>query len=360
MKIVEINNYAGFLSLEERWNEVLQRCNHTIFSTWEWLATWWKHFGNDKRLVLLLAEHDGKILGIAPMMYTVHRMFGLRRGKIEFISTPGADYNDFILADKNEESLRFFLDYLNNLPERWECIDLIDIPQEANSLGLLRDVSKILTRAHVCPYIRLPKSYDAFLGSLNYKKRKNLRRASRSLEKDFKVEFVDCSGTQYFAEGIESFFELHQKRWESKGFCGVFGDQRSRSFHMDIARSFAEKGWLGLYLLKVFDHPVAAHYGFKYRSKFYSYLTGFDPRYSKYGVGSLLAANIIARCIQDGLVEFDFLRGTEEYKERWNTTARWTQRVVIPRKSCLDSFRSLLYEEYWRQGNRIKYLLRIQ
>jgi hypothetical protein len=47
MKIVEINDYAGFLSLKERWNEVLQRCNHTIFSTWEWLSTWWNHFGND-------------------------------------------------------------------------------------------------------------------------------------------------------------------------------------------------------------------------------------------------------------------------------------------------------------------------
>jgi CelD/BcsL family acetyltransferase involved in cellulose biosynthesis len=361
MRVIEVNKYNDFLALEEKWQDVLGRCsNHTVFSTWEWLTTWWKYFGNDRKLVLLLAEHDDRILGIAPMMYTVYRMFGLRRGKIEFISTEQADYNDFILTDKNEESIMLFLEYLNNLPEKWDCLDLIDIPQEANSLGQLRSVSKNLAKVHVCPYIRLPKSYDAFLRSLDYKKRKNLRRASRALEKDSRVDFVDCSGTQSFAEGMESFFELHQKRWESKGYPGVFGDQRLRRFHVDIARSFAEKGWLGLFLLRVFGRPVAAHYGFKYRSKFYSYLTGFDPRYSKYGVGSVLAAKIVANCIQDGLVEFDFLRGAEEYKERWNTTARWNQRAVIPRKGFLGQLKNLLYEEYWRQGKRIRYFLKIK
>jgi len=372
MKIIEIHEYSAFLTLEKMWKDILQVSDyHTVFSTWAWLSIWWKHFGRDKRLLLLLAEEDGEIVGIAPLMYSVHRAFGLRQGRIEFIGTrelanarfigtPDSDYNDFIVKEKNEECIKLFIDYLNNLREKWDCIDLMDIPESSPSLKLLGKTSGCVKPVHECPYISLPKSYDAFLSSLNYKKRKNIRRASRSLEKDFKVDFVDCSGTQYFAEGIESLIELHQRRWESKGFCGVFGDQRSRSFHMDVARSFAEKGWLGLYLLKVFDHPVAAHYGFKYRSKFYSYVTGFDPRYSKYGVGSLLAANIIANCIQDGLVEFDFLRGTEEYKERWNTTSRWNQRVVIPRKNFLSDFKSLLYEEYWRQGNRIKYLLRIQ
>ena len=92
MRVIEVNKYSDFLALEEKWQDVLEKCNYyTVFSTWEWLSIWWKHFGKGKRLVLLLAEENDKIVGIAPLMYSVHKMFGLRMGKIEFIGTPDSD-----------------------------------------------------------------------------------------------------------------------------------------------------------------------------------------------------------------------------------------------------------------------------
>ncbi|MEM2970472.1 MAG: cellulose biosynthesis protein, partial [Candidatus Bathyarchaeia archaeon] len=68
-KIVEIDNYDDFLALEEDWNNILDKCDHTIFSTWYWLSNWWKHFGNGKKLLLLLAQENNEIEGIAPLMY---------------------------------------------------------------------------------------------------------------------------------------------------------------------------------------------------------------------------------------------------------------------------------------------------
>src|SRR5208337_586075 len=120
-RIVEVNRYTDFLALEKTWQDMLHRChNSAIFSTWEWLTAWWKHFGNDKRLVLLLAEENDKIVGIAPLMYSIHKMFGLRMGKIEFIGTPDSDYADFILAEKSEECIKLFIEYVNNLTEKWK------------------------------------------------------------------------------------------------------------------------------------------------------------------------------------------------------------------------------------------------
>ena len=81
MRIFEIGDYPGFLSLKESWTEVLQKCEHTVFSTWEWLSIMWKYFGKDRKLMILLAEENGKTIGIAPLMYLVDKMFGLRRGK---------------------------------------------------------------------------------------------------------------------------------------------------------------------------------------------------------------------------------------------------------------------------------------
>lgn len=188
MEILEINKYKDFAALKPSWNNTLRTCEHSVFSTWEWLSTWWKHFGNDKKLLLLIAKENDRMIGIAPLMYLVQKMFGLRMGKIEFICTPHSDYNDFILTEKSEECIPLLINHLNNLPEKWDCIDLIDIPENAKCLPILSKISTNLRQVHKCPYAHLPKSYDAFLLGLKRKYRKELLRYVTLLEKDgFKV-----------------------------------------------------------------------------------------------------------------------------------------------------------------------------
>jgi len=360
MKIIEINDFREFLSLKEEWTNILQRCRHTIFSTWEWLSTWWKYFGDDKKLMLLLIKEDNEIIAIAPLMYSVHTMFGLRRGKIEFIGAPMSDYNDFIITEKHEECLKLFINYLNNVKEKWDCIDLLDVPENAECLPTLTKISSELKPIHKCPFKPLPSSYESLLQSLSHNKRRYIRRNLSRLEKSFSVEFVDYSTPQLFSEGVHFLFELHQKRWKSKGFPGAFADSRFRSFHLEIAKTFAQKNWLGLYALKLSGDVAAVDYGFKYNSKFYSYLTGFDPKYSNYSVGNMLRIYMIKKFIQEGLTEFDFLRGAEEYKDRWNAIPRWNYQAILTRNGRLANIQHWLYNQYWHQANRLKYLLKMQ
>lgn len=361
MRIIEVNKYSDFLTLEEIWQNTLQRSNyHTVFSTWEWLTTWWKHFGKDKRLVLLLAKENDKILGIAPLVYSVHKMFGLRMGKIEFIGTPHSDYNDFIMTENSEECLKLFIEHLHNLPEKWDCIELTDIPEKAECLPFLKKISENFKVVHKCPYFELPKSLEALLKGLSRNQRKNIRRNERRLEEAFKLEFIDFSEVQSYSEGMNYLFELHQKRWRSKGLAGAFADERFRKFHLDIARSFSHKGWLGLFVLKLSGKPAAVAYGFKYRSKYFDYLTGFDPKFSKYSIVEVLRAHMINRFIQEGLVAFDFLRGAEAYKDRWRTTSRSNFQAVLIRRDRFAKVRHRMYSEYWHQGNRLKYLLKLK
>jgi len=68
MKITEVNNPDDFLTLRDSWQGVLQRCDLSIFSTWEYLSTWWKYFGKGATLRVLVAQENGEILSIAPLM----------------------------------------------------------------------------------------------------------------------------------------------------------------------------------------------------------------------------------------------------------------------------------------------------
>jgi len=360
MRVEEINDYGEFLALEKDWRNLLQKSEHTVFLTWEWLSTWWKHYGKDKKLLLLLVKENNEILGIAPLMYSVYRMFGLRIGKVEFIGSPHSDYNDFILAKKKLECIKLFVNYLFNHPEKWECIDLMDIPETSKNIAFLRELSKRTEKFHKCPYIPLPKSYEEFLARLSSNQRRYIKKNLRKLEKAFEVEVTECVEPHFINEGMAWLFKLHQKRWESKGFEGAFSDEKFRSFHLDIAHIFSQKGWLGLFLLKLSGTPVAADYGFRYQSKYYAYLPGFDPKYSKYSVGNMLRAYLIRKFISEGLREFDFMRGAEEYKKRWRAVARWNYRVIIIRNGLTAKIRHWLYNQYWQQASKLKYLMKIK
>jgi CelD/BcsL family acetyltransferase involved in cellulose biosynthesis len=334
----------------------LERSEHSVFSTWEWLSTWWKHFGKNKQLLILVAEENNKIVGIAPLMYSVYSMLGFRQGKIEFIGKSHSDYSDFILTDKHQSCMNLFFDHLSNLSENWLSLELTDIPENGKSKSYLLKMANSVRFLYKCPYTLLPKSYDSLLKGLRRKHRKELGRNLRRLEKDcFNVDFVNYSGKN-FAEGMNKLFYLHQKRWEQRGLSGVFADQSARGFNLDIARLFSKEGWLGLYSLEISSEPVAMLYGFKYKSKYYAYISGMDPSYCKYGVGNLLFLQVINNCIKDNLMVFDFMRGAEAYKYRWNTDAKWNIEIIIPRKRILTNFRYYLNKKFWSESARLKWL----
>lgn len=324
---------------------MLQNSDHTIFSTWEWVSTWWKYFGKNKQLKVLLAEENNKIIGIAPFMYSFSSRYGTRFAKLEFIGTPHSDYNDFLIVDKREECLKLFIDYLRRIPERWNFLWLIDMRSDSENINALSKLSKALKPTCVHSHILLPNSYDEFMSQLSHNMRRNIRKNAKDLREKFKVEFIDCSDSQSCNYGLHWLFVLHQKRWEKRGASGAFQDLQTRNFHTEIATLFSQKGWLGLFVLKLSDIPVAVSYGFKDQTKYYFYLQGLDPdsRFLKYAVGNQITAYTASKCIEDKLSEFDFMRGEDGYKDRWRAINEWNYQAVLPR-GFIDDLQYSIYQ----------------
>jgi CelD/BcsL family acetyltransferase involved in cellulose biosynthesis len=154
---------------------------------------------------------------------------------------------------------------------------------------------------------------------------------------------------------MNELFEINQKRWNAKGSPGAFANPHIRDFYLAIADSFSQNSWLGLYCMKLSGKTVAALYGFKYKGKYYAYKIGMDPAYGRFSVGNLLFLKVIEKCIQEGLLEFDFMWGTDQYKRRFITSERSNFEAFIPKKGLFGAFKHSLYKEYWLQGKRIKY-----
>lgn len=341
LKITELDDFSRFEDLKDKWNDTLTKSrDNDIFLTWEWLSTWWKHFGEGRKLRILLVDDENRILAIAPLMrskYTFLHFGSL--AKIEFIGSPQSDCNHFILTEREMECLRLFLSRLNTHTD-WDYLELRDISENTISVDLLRKMptTKLLRcqleerMIELCPYINLPNSTEMFMKRLSGNMRRNLRRRRRKLEKEYRVEVKTHDDFSSVEEAMNTFYELHQKRWQTKGMKGVFAKKTLRDFHFDVARHFAEKGWLRLDFLTANDKPIAAIYSFDYRQKKYEYLTGFDPEYSQYSVANLLRMCAVEKCIRKGLKEYDLLRGGEPYKNDWDTKNRKNLEVWFIRK----------------------------
>jgi len=115
---------------------------------------------------------------------------------------------------------------------------------------------------------------------------------------------------------IDALVRLHTARWRARGESGVLADEASRALHRSVARRMAGKS-LVLRALEINKRIVACIYGFRSNGCEMSYLTGFDPAWSRLQPGKLILADTIDRAIAAGSQRFDMLRGREDYKYRW-------------------------------------------
>jgi CelD/BcsL family acetyltransferase involved in cellulose biosynthesis len=314
-----------FIEAHDAWDEALRESrDNNVFLTWEWITLWRKRLGEKVRFSVVTVIDDGRIVAAAPIARW-RRFLGLGPCTVKFGDTDESDYNAFVITKKTPDAAKMLLDHIVSAANLFE---LGNIPEGSETAAYLRTYSKESFKFledvdNICSYISLPNKWEDYFSSLSHYMRRDLVRDQRNLEADFNVDFRIVSKSSEAGQAMNAFFDLHERRLRVlKRNPAISVDRSIRDFHLDVASSFAEKGWLFMGLLTLDDETVACAYAFKYANKLYGYLSGFDPEYSKYGIGSLLHMNMIKCCIDEHLEEYDFLRGDEPYKRRWTPLAR--------------------------------------
>jgi CelD/BcsL family acetyltransferase involved in cellulose biosynthesis len=328
LEVDEISDADGFFGLRNDWNTVLERCiDNSVFLTWECMVNSVKYLEKGRRLRILCIEDRGKIIAIAPLAQSRYSLGGwLGYEVIEPLAYWHNDYNGLILAERAQECLSLFLNYLYEQND-WDFIYLYHIPETSMIFDILPKVKREFRfetrKGAICPYLTVPDSMSLLMNGLSAKFRKNLRRSLKRLEQDYgRVELKEYNELGSLEETMQVFFNLHQKRWIGKGKVGAFADREKREVSLNSARLLAEKNWLALYFLTVNDKPIAAQYCFEYYQKTHYGLGGFDPAFSSYSIGNLMIMKVLERCIEKKIKEYDFMRGDESYKFTWSKEYR--------------------------------------
>jgi CelD/BcsL family acetyltransferase involved in cellulose biosynthesis len=351
VRIVEVREREGVARLQQEWRALQARCPAaTPFQTWEWNEAWWRHFGARKRLRLLLfragrSSHSGhassggggELVGIAPLYSSFHLGTPLRR--LAWMGTGPSDYlGPLALPEAAEEVAAALLAYLDRSLRGWDIADLQQLRPEAPLLAhAARPWSHRPAQAQVtlpmepCPYLPLPETWEQFDRALSKKLRSNLGYYERLVQKTFPDTQTFLADADTLDTGMTALFDLHQRRWNARWLPGALGSKRVQAFHRDVAARFLERGWLRLHLMRVDGALRSALYCYAFGGRTYYYLGGFAPELAKFSLGTLLTAQAIRQAICEGSAEFDFLRGQEPYKYRWQPEERINARLLLLR-----------------------------
>ena|SRR5919197_2998851 len=328
-----IDDLQRFELLRGEWEVLLQAsAANGLFLTWEWLATWWRHFSVERELFVLTARAGGDLMAIAP--------FSLRRWRlgasVEFLGTGsvGSDYLDLIVRRGCEREVVHALGAY--LARESVILDMAQVRRDGSVAALLaaeltrRGWRASETRAGVCPYIPLDGlSWSDYLATLGPAHRSNVRRRLRNAMKRFEMRFEQARSASEVADALVTLVRLHHMRWRERGGSDGLHTPALLAFHGDVSQLARERGWLRLFVLSLDGRPAAALYGFCYGQTFYFYQSGFDPEHGRYSVGLLATGLAIRAAIEEGAREYDLLHGDEEYKFRWARRTRELSRLEL-------------------------------
>lgn len=340
MEIRAITTQAEFLSVREDWEELLARAPAAnIFLTFDWLHTWWRHYGGAAQLCILAAYEGRALVGLAPLMIREHQLAGIPVYRhAAFLGTGVSDRLDLLLMAGQEQTiLQAMVNHLRSL--RWDILDLQEIPEESVTVQLLPGFAEPL-RMHVevapqsvCPVIKLTTDPGKFLAGLGKKSRYNIGYYARRLARKYEVRVDLVKGGPQLGDSLDAFLQIYRKLLLGRPTSNDLMNEKFAVFRREVAVCLEAWGRVVLALLRVDGHAVAAELSFLYRGTCYNYNLCYDPEWKRENVRQLIQWEVIRHAIMSGCHEYDCLRGEEAYKYRWGAQPRRHVRIRIFRKT---------------------------
>ena len=311
--------------LADKWDDlVLNSLHPNIFLTWEWISIWIKWFASNNELKIVTIWDGPYLIGIIPLYIGPIELFrGIHVKGFKYIGDGDVVFPDYLGPMIRQGRLNSILSCLeevfvsNNSNCRLMRLADMDLASEgANSLvdALCKGTQYDIRQSDISPHIKFSGDYESFFSGLNPRRRESVRKKNKKVLKNFQVRLICHQSEDKVREAFAIMFEIFSKATRGKDKIQGFMRKDYLGFHQDVASAIAKKGWLRIYLLYFNDRPVAYIYGYVFNNVFWYYQTAFDLTFKDHSPGAVILQMVIKSVIEEGVQEFDFLRGDEDYK----------------------------------------------
>jgi ribosomal protein S18 acetylase RimI-like enzyme len=170
----------------------------------------------------------------------------------------------------------------------------------------------------------LPESIDRLFSNLKSKRRSELRRLPKVLEKDFpgKVRIQCFESTEDAVRFCSEAEQVASRSYLRALGVGFVNNEESQ----ETAKLSARQGCFVGYILYAMDKPCAFWSAQLCSGVGYLWSTAFDPQFHKYEVGTILLVNVIEDIVKrkQDVAKIDFGLGDARYKSLFGTD-KWQE-----------------------------------
>lgn len=281
--------------------------------------------------VLVATDSLDRILGLLPLEWS-------RAGRGPTVVTaPGgrwlaADAVDVIALPEHREAVAAAVTAHLSVTRDWDLIDLDSLRPDgalAAALWQLGPAMLLPAESVRSPYVDLSAGRDGLPWSRNL--RQQVGRGLRAAASAGGGLEVATDPARVVAL-LDVLMALHVERFGDTS--AVFATPERQQFHRNVAHRLAGEGAARIYRLEG-GHPIgdaALLYAFRLGNRLFYYAMGMAPQVNGSPGRTVLGAAILAAA-DEGLSEFDLLRGSHDFKLRFSSGIRANVSVRLLRPS---------------------------
>lgn len=338
----EINNIDELVHYRLSWKNLLTQTRQaSFFQSLDWLDIFWKHYGDGRRLRVLIVYNGEEPIGILPLVVQTEHT---KAGSIRVLTYPLNGWGSFFgpIGPFPTLTLRAAMRHIRNTPRDWDLFDVRWVNQNQTDHGRTEGGMRAAGFAPAgqpwaqSAIVETGDSWQTYWGNRSPKFREKLRRGYRQLEKMGRVKYVRYRpGGSAMGDGDPRFdlfdaaVSVAKASWQSDSNNGTtLCDDEIRDFLRDVHQAAARAGCLDLNLLYVDDRPVAFTYNYHYHGRVEGLRMGFDPAYAAGSPGAVLLKMSFEDGFRLGDHTFDMGVGYIQCKRHWLTRLETSYRYT--------------------------------
>ena len=332
-RVIEINDIEALDGYRLVWQSLLgETRGASFFQTLDWLQCYWRHYGKDQRLRVMLVSDGQKPIGIVPLT-VIREKTGV--GWMRVLTYPLHGWGWFYgpIGPQPTATLTTAMKHIAQTSRDWDMCDLRWIDNDRLDHGrthsALETAGMLATKRVWQPtaVVDLESGWDAYFAGMSSKQRNNLRRCEKRVAELGDVELIrhrplgSAQGDDDPRWDIyDDCLEVARRSWQADATDGTTISHASdREFFRETYALAVKNGMADLNLLRVGGRPIAFSYNYHHDGYVMGIRLGYDANLTREGAGHVMHHRMLRDSFERGDRVFDLGVGSLDVKKIWQT-----------------------------------------
>ncbi|HEX3598775.1 MAG TPA: GNAT family N-acetyltransferase [Lacipirellulaceae bacterium] len=350
VEVVEINDVEELTHYRLVWNSLFPGTSGaSFFQTFDWFETYWRHFGHDQKMRVLIVYGADEPIGIVPLCV---RREAYRVGNVRVLTYPLDNWSAWYgpIGPNPATTMMAAMQHIRRTPRDWDMIELRWVADEGVQGGKTARAMRIVDmfsekrEYESTSLIDLPATWDEYVAGKSHTSRRHFRHAVRDLFEQGRAEYIRHRPAAASEGDGDPRWDLYaacesvaQASWQSHVVHGnTLTHDRVREYFHAAHVAAARVGMVDVNVLNIDGQPTAFLYGYHCHGTVTTLRTGFNATTAS-GAGTTLLLKTVQDSCTRGDRVIDLGPGEREHKRRLRTRLEPTYRLTY---TPIDSWRS--------------------